>query len=192
MEPRDGDFFHRALAEGEAARHETAPAPATGMARIRRAVTRRLAETVAEQRLLWHLRRETAARFLHPDDLPAAEAIEIRRRVLQTDRDRHRRWCVIDGAIALASAPLTIVPGPNLPAYYFVFRTVAHYLAMKGAQQGLGIVAWTNVGSPHLTALRSALPLDPVSRARRVDEIAAALGLDRLAPFVEGVADGRP
>ena len=92
--------------------------------------------------------------------------------------------------LTLASVPFTLVPGPNVLAYYFVFRTVGHFLSMRGARQGLDGVTWETEASPHLTALRLALPLDPALRSRRVEEIAAALGLDRLPRFVEGVADG--
>lgn len=185
--------FHRALAEGEAARAR----PSDGTAGpdepkhswVRRTITRKLAEAVAEQRLLWHLRRETAANLVHPDDITEAAALELMRRLLLPDRDKHRRWCVIDALLTLASAPLALVPGPNFLAYYFIFRSVGHFLSMQGAQQGMSRVAWTAVPSPHLTAIRSALPLDRDARVRRMDEISAALGLDRLGPFVEDVAE---
>src|SRR5262245_4150595 len=59
-------IFRAAIAEGEAERRRPADSdPSHG--RIRRAITRRLAEAVAEQRLLWHLRREQSCRLVHPD-----------------------------------------------------------------------------------------------------------------------------
>jgi hypothetical protein len=181
--------FRRALAEGEASRRGLAPEDESRLGKARRFVMRKIADAVAEQRLLWHLRRETAARLFHPDDLPPASAVERTRQSLSLDRDRHRRWVVIDGLLTLASAPIALLPGPNFLAYYFIFRTVGHYLSMRGAQQGLDCVAWTPTPSVHLTQLRAALPLDKPSRSRRIDEIAAALGLDELGMFVENMAD---
>lgn len=186
------DTFQRALAEGEDEQRGVGPAPHATRSKIRRAITRKLAETVAEQRLLWHLRRQTSARFLYPDDLSPTAAADERRRLLTADRDRHRRWCVIDALIAAAATPLALVPGPNLLAYLFLFRSIGGYLSMRGAQHGLSAVTWTAEPSSQLTALRAALPLAGEQRARRLDEIAAALGLDRLPFFVNGIAGGPP
>ena len=184
--------FRRALAEGEAARTRASNRLGEGdeseRSWIRRTITRKLAEAVAEQRLLWHLRRETAANLAYPDDIAASAALELMRRLLSQDRDKHRRWCVIDALLTVASAPLALVPGPNFLAYYFIFRSVGHFLSMQGAQQGLSRVTWTPVASPHLTAVRAALPLEQEARVQRIDEIAAALGLDGLGRFVEDVA----
>lgn len=181
--------FRRALAEGEAARTRTGTHDEAERGWIRRTVTRKLAEAVAEQRLLWHLRRETAVNLVHPDDITPAAALELMRGLLSPDRDKHRRWCVIDALLTVASTPLALVPGPNVLAYYFIFRSVGHFLSMQGAQQGLTRVTWTGVPSPHLTAIRAALTMHKDARVERMDEIAAALGLERLGPFVEDVAE---
>jgi hypothetical protein len=182
------NVFHRTLAEGEAARR-TPGLPAADQGRVRRWIGRKLADVVAEQRLLWHLRRQDEVHLIHPDDLPPDAAIAASRACLSADRDKHLRWCVIDGALVVVSAPVALLPGPNVLAYYFIFRTVAHCLSLRGAQRGLSRIAWTPDPSAPLTALRTALPLDAAARAARVAEIASALGLDHLAPFVEGIAD---
>jgi hypothetical protein len=181
--------FRRALAEGERTRRGVAPEGDSGFGKVRRIVMRKIADAVAEQRLLWHLRRETSARLFQPDDLAPAAAVERTRASLSADRDKHRRWMIIDGLLTLASAPVALLPGPNFLAYYFIFRTVGHYLSMRGAQQGLDCVTWTPTPSVHLTELRAALPLDKPSRCRRIDEIAAALGLDELSLFVESMVE---
>ncbi len=180
--------FRRAVAEGEAERPDE-EAPAAARTRARRVVTRKLAEAVAEQRLLWHLRGQTTIRLVHPDDLSPADARAASRRLLLADRDKHWRWGVVDGLLVLAAAPVALLPGPNLLAYYFIFRTVGHVLSLRGASHGLSHAAWTPVASAPLTALRAALTLDPEGRAARVGEIAGTLGLARLAPFVLRVAD---
>ena len=58
---RDG--FYEMLAEAERERREArtaAPEPATWWERTRRRMMRWVAESIAEQRLLWHLRKQTA------------------------------------------------------------------------------------------------------------------------------------
>jgi hypothetical protein len=180
------DAFRRAVAEGEQARTDGGD-PSRG--RIRRTVTRKLAEAVAEQRLLWHLRRQADARLYHPDDIPSVEALVRSRAIITADRDKHRKRSIINGVLLVLSAPLTLVPGPNVLAYYFAFRTVGHYLSKRGADQGLSRVTWTASPSPPLTALRDALGLESPERARRLHEIAALLGLEHLPLFVSGVAD---
>jgi hypothetical protein len=180
--------FRRALAEGEEARRGRASGDPSRLGRIRLAIMCRIAEAVAEQRLLWRLRRETAACLHHPDDMAGADADTHARRRLGGDRDKHRRWFVIDGLLTVASAPIALLPGPNVFAYYFIFRTVGHFLSMRGAEQGLRVVRWQPLASPPLTGIRTALPLEPATRTQRLHEIAAALGLEDLAPFVEHVA----
>jgi hypothetical protein len=185
---RLSQVFHRVLAEGERVRDAPHDAPASH-GRVRRFITRKLAEAVAEQRLLWNLRGETAVRLFHPDDMPADAAVADTRRLVGADRDKHRRWAVIDGVLILASTPFALLPGPNVLAYYFIFRTVGHVLSMRGAEQGLSVITWHSQPSPPLTELRQALALDPDARASRVDAIASTLGLDRLGTFFQKIAD---
>jgi hypothetical protein len=182
------DVFRRVLAEGEEEqrRNTTSSGPARG--RLRRAITTRLAEAVAEQRLLWHLRHETGAGLVHPDDLSESRAIELARGRLAADFARHRLWCGIDTLLAVASIPVALLPGPNVIGYYFVFRAVGHLFSMRGARHGLNDVVWRCRPTPHLTALRAALTCDGADRARQVEEVARALGLDRLDEFVNDTA----
>lgn len=180
--------FNRMVAEGEATMHGRAPdGPERG--RLRRLIARRVAEAVAEQRLLWHLRHERDVRLFHPDDLASPDAIAAAKTLIGADYAKHRRWCIIDSVIVAITGPLLFfVPGPNVVSWYFAFRAVGHFFAMRGAKQGMSVAAWTAEPSRELTALRDALALDRDTRGRRVDEIAAALGLDRLARFVEKIA----
>jgi hypothetical protein len=178
--------FRRMVAEGEAAAHGE-DVPERG--RLRRAITRRVAEAVAEQRLLWNLRQETAVELMHPDDVPAADALVTARTLIGADYAKHRRWCIIDTLIACITGPVFFfVPGPNVISWYFAFRALGHFFAMRGARQGLTGVTWTTTPSRELADLRRALTLDHELRARRVEEIAAALGLGRLAFFVKKIA----
>jgi hypothetical protein len=155
--------------------------------RSRARVLAKVADAVAEQRLLWHLRHHTAARLHHPTDMTGEQAVTIMRASLVRDRDRHFRWLIIDTVLMLLSAALVIVPGPNVLGYYFAFRVVGHYLSWKGARQGLDLVAWTTSPCDPLIEIRDALRLAPQQREARLDAIAERLHLPRLSLFVNRI-----
>lgn len=185
---RISETFRRAVEEGEAARRG-ATAGAAQTSRIRRAITRKLAEAVAEQRLLWQLRRTESATLVHPDDLSSDQATEIRNRLLKVDKDKHARWGVVDALLGLASAPIALLPGPNVLAYYFVFRAVGHYLSMLGSRHGMSGVVWNFEPSRDVTDLRQSPSLDRDTRRALVDRVEGALGLEHLGAFLESTCD---
>ena len=186
---RYADRFRAVLAEAERERLLRERGIDSGKSGLWRRVMRKVAEVVAEQRLLWHLRNEQTGRLLHPDDLDGAAAVSNARGQLASDFKKHRRWAVIDTVLAIILGPLLFfVPGPNVIGWYFFFRGVGHYLSMRGAQQGLSRVAWQTATVPDLTRIRSALTLPRGERRAELDRIAQALGLNHLAAFVERVA----
>jgi len=158
------------------------------IARLRDRMIRWIAESIAEQRLLWHLRGEDGALLHHPDDLDGARAIEIARQFLKRDADRHLFWLIVDGIILILTGVGAIIPGPNLLAYYFTFRSVGHFLSWRGARNGLVGIQWETSSSAPLTALRDVPSMTPPVRAARVREVAGHLRLERLAAFVERTA----
>nr|ALS89472.1 mitochondrial K+-H+ exchange-related protein [uncultured bacterium] len=183
------------LAEAERERREAraseppaAPSDKGLMHRIKTRSMRWVAESIAEQRLLWHLRRQTAATLYYPDDLDEARALASLRSQLTYDYERHRRWLVIDAVLFLLSGLLTLVPGPNVIAYYFAFRLVGHYLSMRGARQGLTGFTWRTEKSPLLSELRRAINLEPSARERHVLDVALRLRLEHLPTFFERMA----
>jgi hypothetical protein len=153
-----------------------------------------VAERIAEQRLLWNLRAETAATAAHPADMTFDEVHALIRSTLQRDYDRHYRWMFIDGLLFfvtfVALGPLFIlIPGvANLPALYFGFRTIGHFLSMRGSAHGLRKVTWSGRSCPPLGELRALASLDPRAREERLLEIAARLRLESLPKFFERVA----
>jgi len=181
--------FNQMMADAERERHQPRTDVRSGWTRrLGRRILRRVAEAVAEQRLLWHLRRQSAATLVHPDDLTAAQARDVMRRILERDRERHRFWLLIDGALAAVTGPLFFfVPGPNLVAYYFVFRTVGHYFSWRGARRGLDAVVWRVDASGPLRELREALRLPTDERRVQVQEVERRLRLRHLAAFVDRV-----
>jgi hypothetical protein len=167
----------------------TAPAEHDGvLSRLRVRGARWLAERVAEQRLLWRLRGQHAVHAYFPSFIDDVRALEVIRRSLSADADRHLRWLVIDAIGLLFSLLLIALPGPNVVGYYFTFRVVGHFLSARGARQGLRQVTWELQSSPLLGELGGLERLPAEERASRVRAIADQLGLSRLARFFERTA----
>ena len=115
-------------------RHEMHPEPAGVVARLRRKVMGFIVERIAEQRLLWHLRKATEVCARIPADLTEAEADAVIRATLKKDVDHHGKWLLIDFALLIPSAALMIVPGPNVLGLYFTFQVVGHFLSLAGRE----------------------------------------------------------
>jgi hypothetical protein len=182
------DRFKQMIAEAEHERLHGAPAspPKGWVGRLRARTLRWVAESIAEQKLLWHLRKQDAAVFHHPDDMQDAQAASIRRDHLERDLKKHRKWLAIDSVLMVVlGVGLFFIPGPNIIGYYFAFRVVGHYFSYRGATQGLSGIAWSNRPSAPLTELRSALALEPEARVSRVHAVAARLHLEHLESFFQ-------
>jgi hypothetical protein len=179
--------FKEMIADAERERRHGAPAAAAQgwPGRVRARTLRWVAESIAEQRLLWHLRKQTAACFHYPDDLDEPQAAAVLRQQLARDFDKHRFWLAIDSLLFVASGLLMLIPGPNFLAYYFAFRLVGHYFSLRGARQGLNAVTWENQPNAPLTELRRVLGLAPDAREPRVHAIAERLRLEHLVRFFE-------
>ncbi len=158
------------------------------LGRLRDWFLRWVAEAIAEQRLLWQLRRRAEAVLVYPADLDEGRAEALLRAALERDSRRHTMWLIVDGVLFVLSGLVALLPGPNLLAYYFAFRSVGHYLARRGARHGLDRVRWRAVPSASLAELRAALTLAPGERRVRLRALAARLKLRHLASFVERTA----
>ena len=188
--------FVTMLRDAEERRHQAADTPSASgrLARLQERVVAWMAERIAEQRLLWHLRSEAAAVAVHPEDMSSEQAVTLVLRVLRRDHERHRRWFIIDGLIFIVTVvvlgPLfLLIPGvANLPALYFGFRTVGHFLSMRGASHGLRKVRWIGRPCPPLTELREVSVLEPEVREQRINDISTRLRLQHLSTFYERVA----
>jgi hypothetical protein len=182
-------YFSAMLAEAERERrderaHGDARAQSTGWAaRFKARSMRWVAESIAEQRLLWHLRRQTRACLFYPGDIEESRATAELRAQLKRDYDKHRFWLIIDGSLFVASGIFFFVPGPNIIAYYFAFRVVGHYFSWRGARCGLSGITWTAERSLPLAELRRAIALEPAAREERVQDVAGKLRLEHLASF---------
>jgi hypothetical protein len=169
-------------------RHEARPEPAGLLARARRKTMGFIVERIAEQRLLWHLRKVTKVCVHVPADLTASDADVIVRAMLMRDADHHRKWFWIDVVLLIPAGLLTVVPGPNVIGIYFTFQVVSHYLSWTGAKNGLVLSPWDIESCVELSELRTAMALAPPHRQRRFHELADRLRLEHLPTFLEDVA----
>lgn len=181
--------FNEMLREAEQQRHQTAAVEPPGvLQRAKRRLMRFVAERIAEQRLLWRLRSADRVTAHIPSDMSEDEAFQAIRRMLKSDGDRHLKWLVVNLLLLAASAPLALVPGPNVLAYFFTFNVVGHFLAMRGARRGLSGVPWTMRPSAPLAELRLALSLQEPQRYHHVRDVAHRLRLQHLTRFFERIA----
>lgn len=182
--------FHQVLIEAERERRrETALAGnGTRLQRLKRRVMRWVAESIAEQRLLWNLRSHYDATLHYPHDMSEEAADALVKRQLTRDFEKHRKWLAVHSVLLLLSALLILVPGPNFIGYYFAFRVVGHLFSVRGARSGLDRVRWTKRASTHLSDLRQALSMDPAGRLRVAESVASHLRLDHLATFFQRTA----
>jgi hypothetical protein len=178
--------FKQTLAEAEEERLRRERGEPTVARGIGRKIMAKIAEAVAEQRLLWSLRHQTQVNLLHPEDVSPGEAQAFVTDEFSRDSAKHRRWMLIDGLLTAITGPLFFfVPGPNIVSWYFTFRTVGHFLSWRGALRGLRDIAWTPEASAPLSAIRAALALGQAERCARLDAISSELGLAHLTGFVE-------
>ncbi len=152
--------------------------------RIRRRTMRWVAEAVAEQRLLWHLRTCDEAVLVYPSDLTASDADARLRASLLHDLKRHARWLVVDIFGVGVSLLLVPIPGPNIIGYYFAFRLVAQFFSVRGAKHGLDRTRWSARASTDLLEVRRLIALPDSDRDAGLREIQLRLGLEHFAAFV--------
>jgi hypothetical protein len=178
--------FSQMVRDAEEQRHaRTHEGPTSFLGRVQRKVMAFVAERVAEQRLLWRLRSVEEAVLHVPLELDSAEGLRIFRLGLQKDAEHHLRRLALHLLGLLVSAPLVFVPGPNVLGYLFTFTVVGHFLAYRGAKQGLNGVRWAVAPSETLSEIGRAVSCPPPERFQRIHEAAEHLRLPRLARFVE-------
>lgn len=183
--------FNEQLKEAEEARHQKAiEEPKSFLGRMQKRSMRYIAERIAEQRLLWHLRKADAATLHTSSDLSPEQAESIMRVSMKRDSDHHRNWMVPHTLVLIASGLVAIVPGPNVLAYLFTFTAVGHFLAWRGAANALNNVTWTITPDPALTEIHRAFTLTPDERHPIILAAAERLHMPRMARFVEQMATG--
>ena len=182
------DRFNQMLRAAEARqRGQEVPSEEGWLGRMQERLMCWVVERIAEQRLLWNLLGQTDVVAVHPPDFAFEEVLAYIKRVLQRDYERHRNWLIVDTIGLIASGALAVLPGPNLLAYYFLFRVGGHWFSMRGASQGQYRVAWTSRPCPALGELRGVAAMDPELRDERIRDVASRLQLRNLTTFFERV-----
>jgi hypothetical protein len=159
----------------------------TWFARQRDQMVVRLAETIANERMLWALGKAESATLLYPSSLSPESAHATRDRVLANCRRHHGWWLAIDGVLFVVSGLLALVPGPNAIAYYLAFRLIGHWQSWTGARRASRDVQWALVPDDGLAELAALAAMSRDARRARVDAIARRLHLHRLTAFFERV-----
>ena len=181
--------FNEQLKEAERARHERIiEEPKTFLGRMHKRMMRWIAERIAEQRLLWHLRTAREATLHIPGDLPPDQADSIMRSSMKRDADRHRNLLIPHTLALIVAGLVAFVPGPNVLGYLFTFTVVGHFLSWRGAVNALHKVAWTIAPDPALSDLRRAFSLGDEERHRLILDVSQRLHMPRMARFVERMA----
>ena len=199
VEPGEQGFFARMrrrfneqLREAEEARHQKAiEEPKTFLGRMHKRTLRWIAERMAEQRLLWHLRTAQAATLHASADLLPRDAEWLMREAMKRDADFHRNRLIPHTLLLIVSAAVAVIPGPNILGYLFTFTVVGHFLAWRGAVNALNCVAWRVVPNPAITDMRHAFSLKGEARHRLIKDAATRLHMPKMALFVERMAYGR-
>jgi hypothetical protein len=195
-EPEGQGFFGRVkarfqhqLREAEQARHE-APreAPKTLAGRLQKRSMRWIAERIAEQRLLWHLRSADAATLFIATDLETVAAEEMMRVQMTRDADRHFKLLILHSLLLILAVPVAVIPGPNVLGYLFTFTVVGHFLSWRGAKRGVADVRWEVRCSDELADVRHAFTMAEPARHRAIREAANRLHIPRMAIWVERMA----
>jgi hypothetical protein len=178
--------FNEQLRDAERARHQKAiEEPKTFLGRMQKRSMRWIAERIAEQRLLWHLRKVATATLHTPADVPNDTSDAIMRSNLKWDADHHRNRLILHTLALMVAVPFALVPGPNIVGYLFTFTVVGHFLAWRGAVRGLHQIKWTITPSPELADLRHAFSQGTDARHRVISDVSQRLHLPKLARFVE-------
>lgn len=181
--------FRDMLAEAEEERRKTELGETSKASGLWQTIMRKIAETIAEQRLLWHLRHQTAVQLRYPPDLDAGAALKEVQSDFTRESSKHLRWLIINGLLVAITGPLFFfVPGPNVISWYFTFRAVGHFLSWRGARRGRMAIEWRPEPSPPLADVRVAIQLSGPDRRRRLEQIAEALDLKHFVGFVERVS----
>ena len=176
--------FSEMLQAAEQRRHvQTSREPQGWVARLQDRMMAWVAERIAEQRLLWNLREQTEAVLVHPQDMTFEQVLDARPAPAAARlRAAPAAGSLLDAVSADPVCGAALVPGPNIVAYYFIFRVVGHWLSMRGARQGLDRV--TSPAGPARRSPSCAASLSStwsLAREQRIHDIADGLRLQHLS-----------
>lgn len=68
----------------------------------------------------------------YPASLPIAGVQKAWRRYLKQRSRSHRFWTAVNAVAVPFGAVLAVLPGPNVIGFWFLYRAIYHYLAVRG------------------------------------------------------------
>jgi hypothetical protein len=151
-----------------------------------------VAERVAEQRLLWNLRREDRGAPGASEDMTSEQAVSLVKGMLRRDHDRHVIWLGVHGAASGCPASCLFVPGPERGGVTTSCSVPwGIWLSMRGAAPG---TATASRGGQAQRGWRICVPVIERSAwaesVQKLDAIGADLGLPE-AGDIRRAARGR-
>ena len=165
--------------------NEGPDAPTGGLLRrLRQAwdwLHRRLAP---DEAMLKRLGRATRIKLYHPASMESSEVQRTWREYLARRRRRHWFWLVVTLLVAPLTVVLTVVPGPNVIGYWFVYRAVCHLRVVLGTRRALGDRVPTSVHPTKALEPAAGLPEE-----RWIARIARRFRLRGLGEFLDRVAE---
>jgi len=68
----------------------------------------------------------------YPASLPIERVQKAWKRYLKQRSRSHRLWAVVNAVVTPFGALLAVLPGPNVIGFWFLYRAIYHYLAVRG------------------------------------------------------------
>ena len=136
------------------------------------------------ERVLKRLRHTTELDLAYSPSLEEPAALKKFEALLSRQKNKHALWTGVDFFLSIISIVLIPLPGPNLFLYYPALRTVSHYLARRGALQGLKLERKRLFPLPEISEIELILNQHP-SEFAKIRSLAEKLKLEQLPPFLE-------
>jgi Mitochondrial K+-H+ exchange-related len=136
------------------------------------------------ERVLKRLRHTTELDLFYSPSLGESIALKKFEALLSRQKNKHALWAGVDFCLSIFSIALIPIPGPNVFLYYPALRTVSHYLARKGALQGLKLERKRLLPLPEISEIELFLNQQP-SEFEKIRSLAEKLKLEQLTPFLE-------
>lgn len=140
-----------------------------------------------DETLLRGLRSSKLIAVYHPTTMTAEESVAAWREYLGTRQRYHGFWFALNAVLSPLGVLLTPIPGPNVVAYWFVYRAICHFLAIMGISRGRrGRIP--TVFHPSDTLDR---PFEDPTDDWWIDHLAVRHSLKGLGDFLKRIGDKR-
>jgi hypothetical protein len=136
------------------------------------------------ERVLKRLRHTTQLDLSYSPSLGESTALKKFEALLSRQKNKHALWTGVDFFLSILALILIPLPGPNLFLYYPALRTVSHYLARRGALQGLKLESKRLLPLPEISEIELIFNQKPFD-FEKIRSLSEKLKLEQLIPFLE-------